>query len=161
LAFTLDMEAAARVARRVQLLEVRLTDLNVKRTSGGEASSLSADVNRNCTPLKWENGSVEVSCQFHFQAMDAGAQIAFIDVIYLLRYSVDGQDAVAEADAKHFAYANGAYNCWPFARELFHGLTSRMSLPPFTLPVLAFAPPKPKAKEHPKALPAVQPGVKL
>lgn len=153
MSFVLDMDAAARLARRVELLEIRLTDLNLKRTADGEGRTLKADVNRNCTPLKWDNGTVEVSCHFHFMATDADTQVAFIDATYLLRYSVEGPEPVTDIDAKHFAYANGAYNSWPFARELFHGLSTRMSLAPFSLPVLTFAPPKPKQRE-PKAIAA-------
>jgi hypothetical protein len=152
LSFKLDMEAAARVARRVQLADIRLSDLSLKLTAQGDGASMAADVKRNCIPLKWDGGIVEVSCNFHFRASDAETQVAYIDATYVLRYTVDGSDPITELDAKHFAYANGAYNSWPFARELFHSLSTRMSLPPFTLPVLSFAPPKPKTKE-PKALP--------
>lgn len=105
--------------------------------------ALSGDVKKSCSATKWDGGLVEVSCGFHFGATDADSHVAFIDATYLLRYRVAGEDPVSEADAKHFAYANGAYNAWPFARELFHSFSSRMGLPPFVLPVLIFTPPKP------------------
>lgn len=148
MAFQVDMVAASRVSRRVQLLAIQLTDLSMKRTADGDGSSLGADVNRNCMALKWDGGVVEVSCNFHFRAVDGDTQVGFIDATYLLRYGVEGSEPVAEADAKHFAFANGAYNAWPFARELFFGISSKMNLPPFILPVLIFTPPRTQTKEQ-------------
>jgi len=159
LSFDLDMTAVARVAKRVRLLEIRLVDLVMRRTADLEGgSSLSGDVKRNCKPLKWDAGVVEVSCNFHFGATEADSQVAYIDATYLLRYGVEGEEPIADIDAKHFAFANGAYNSWPFARELFHSFSSRMGLPPFVLPVLTFTPTNAGAKAAP-ALPPAAPGV--
>jgi preprotein translocase subunit SecB len=142
--FKLDMTAVARVASRVQLKGIRLKDLAVKSEGESVTNQLSADIERECVASKCEADKIEVTCRYRFQAKDAEQSIAVIAATYGLDYAVEGPDPIAPADAEHFAFANGAYNSWPFARELFHSMTGRLGLTPYVLPVLTFSPPRPR-----------------
>ena len=159
MSFEIDMRAVSRVARRVSLAEVRLVDLNLRRTGQDDISKLSADVNRKCIPSKIDRGLIEVSCRYDFSAKASEKEVALISLAYNLKYEVDeaAGEPIEASDVEHFAYANGAYNSWPFARELFHSMTSRMGFPAFVLPVLSFAPPRPLAATAPPAAAATAP----
>jgi hypothetical protein len=141
--FKVDMTAVARVASRVQLTGVRLKDLAVKHEGDSPSKQLSAAIHRECVASKCDAEKIEVTCRYRFEAKAAEQKIATIAATYGLDYAVEGPDPIAPADAEHFAFANGAYNSWPFARELFHSMTGRLGLPPYVLPVLMFNPPRP------------------
>lgn len=145
MSFDFDMRAVSRIARRVRLADVRLVDLSLRRTSESGGSKLSADIERKCVPLRIDHVAIEVSCHYEFSAKSSQKELAHITLSYNLTYDIedDDQGPIDAADVDHFAYANGAYNSWPFARELFHSMTSRMGFPAFVLPVLSYAPPRP------------------
>jgi len=144
------MTAVARVASRVQLKGIRLKDLAVKNEGESVSNQLSADIDRECVASKCDADKIEVTCRYQFHAKDAEQSIAVIAATYWLDYTVEGSEPIAPADAEHFAFANGAYNSWPFARELFHSMTGRLGLTPYVLPVLTFSPPRPRLPVAPK-----------
>lgn len=144
MAFELDMKAVARIASRVNLTEIRLSALNVIRIVDSNERQLNAKVERSCTAKMAEPGNIEVNCSYEFTGSDSKQDIATITAAYLLIYHIEDSEPIDPADLEHFAYANGAYNSWPFMRELLYSITSRMGFPPFILPVLSFAPPRPR-----------------
>jgi hypothetical protein len=71
------------------------------------------------------------------------SSIARVSAVYQCVYSapeVDLTSYIAQAPA---ICANGMLVAWPYLRELIHGLTARMGIPPFTLPVMLLQPGKP------------------
>ena len=157
MSFELDMKAVARIASRVSLNEVRLIALNVARVADSDEKQLGAKVERSCTAKMVEPEIIEVTCRYEFNGSDSKRDIATIVATYLLVYHLEESEPINVADLEHFAHANGAYNSWPFLRELLHSMTARMGFPSFVLPVLSFAPPRPR----PPAIPTVSVKQKL
>lgn len=138
---SIDLAAAARIARRVDLKDIRLTSLSGTRTavSGGK-NTLVPRYEHDCKPLTVSSELIEVSCDYRFKVFAADAELAAVGLTYHLTYELRGEEPTDEADVLQFAQANGAYHSWPFAREAIYGLTAKMGFPPYTLPVLSLAP---------------------
>ena len=54
------------------------------------------------------------------------------DVVYIMKVAMDIEDKYLQL----FGDKNVPINVWPFFREICHSLTSKMSIPPLTLPVI-------------------------
>ena len=137
------MKAVARVASRVQIADIRLIGMNLKLIAESHEPQLTVNIERKCVGVLPNPKRIDVSCSYRFKGNDSQNEVVNIEMTYLLVYAVQDDEPVSDEYVKHFAFANGAYNSWPFARELFNSMTSRMGLSPFVLPVLTFAPPRP------------------
>lgn len=146
---SLDLAAAARIAKRVELKEVRLSEMFAKNLLPYHGP-LHPEVQHTCAPSTHDANAIEVQCTYDFLVKSEGDDVAQAQFKYLLSYDVVGEAPLDDADLEHFAYANGTYHSWPFARQLVYDLTSRMGYPPYTLPVFQFNP-KPKASSEPVA----------
>jgi hypothetical protein len=143
---SVDMRAVARVASRVDLVEIRLVELSAERSDGPEGGSLEPSLEHTHAPVRVQDGAIQIASVYEFKIASGQAAFGHARAVYHLFYQLDGHEPVAEEDLKQFASANGPYHSWPFVRELIFGMTARMGFPPFTLPVLSFAPPRPKAQ---------------
>ena len=139
---TLDLVAAARVAKRVELREIRLSEISASSPSAYHGP-LHPEVNHDCSPTMHDDHHIEVLCSYNFLVKSDGDDVAKADFKYVISYEIVGDGGVEEADLQHFAFANGTYHSWPFVRQLVFDLTARMGFPPYTLPVFQFNP-KPK-----------------
>jgi preprotein translocase subunit SecB len=68
-----------------------------------------------------------------------------IEAELVLLYSIKDIEGLDDSSFKSFAELNGTYNAWPYWREFVQNVTSRMGLPPLTIPVfrLSGGPAKP------------------
>ena len=139
-----DMAAVGRIARRVQLLDIKVISIAADRKAGG-GSSLEPDLSMSFNGKLLAKEQLVVECVYTLKATSQQKEVASVRVVILMVYRIENDDPVEPADVPHFANANGAYHSWPFARELIYSLTTRLGLPPYTLPVLVFRPPKPSA----------------
>jgi len=144
-----DFAAVGRVANRVELKVIRVTDISAK-SEPKVAGTLEPTLDLDCTIVSRESNTLEVACNYRFTAQAAGAQVAEATIRYLLVFEVQGSDPLIEADLSEFATANGTLHSWPFVREFLYGLTSKMGYAPYTLPVFHF---KPKPEEKKQAEP--------
>ncbi len=135
----LDLVAASRISRRVDLRNIRLTEM--RATSQPDLilhRHLQPSYDHDCVPVRIDTDVIEVQCSYNFRVKAADADLAQATLIYVITYGLRGEEAANESDIQHFAQANGAYHSWPFVREAVYGLTSKMGLSPYTLPVLSF-----------------------
>ena len=139
----IDLVAASRVSKRVDLKEIRLIEIRATYQSGGGTNlRLMPIYDQMCVPTKVEGDIIEVSCAYTFKVRSAETELADASLTYLVVYKLIGDEPAEPADVEHFARANGAYHTWPFVRETIYGLTAKMGFPPYTLPVLSFLRPK-------------------
>jgi len=135
------MAAVGRISRRVELRDIRLTEVHATRHAAlGGPLRLKPSYECNCVPVNVTDQGIEVVCSYTFKVRTSEADVAEAKIVYWIGYRLIGDDPTDEADIQHFAKANGAYHSWPFAREEIFSLTSRMGFPPYTLPVLSFLP---------------------
>jgi preprotein translocase subunit SecB len=145
-----DLAAVNRVAKRVELKGVRLSEISAKCDPTVIGPSLMPNVDLDCKVGEHNESSLEVICNYTFAAQSEGKQVIQSTITYLLSYEVSGSESPSAEDLTEFAKANGALHSWPFVRELLYGLTSRMGYPPYTLPVIHFSVTKTPAKVQEK-----------
>lgn len=137
----LDLVAASRVSRRVDVEAIRLVEVQLDPESVG----ISGDVLRSVEPGHdtqpyVRDGKIEVECryEFNFHTQD---DLAFtLRLVYRVLYELKSGDPPDENDLRHFADANGRYHTWPFVRETVVSLTGKMGYRPYVLPALSFSP---------------------
>lgn len=148
-----DFTAAGRVAKRVELKDVRVINVSAK-CDPKITGPLEPTLKHECAVGAHEGNALEVTCNYQFIARAAEAQVAEAEIKYLLVYEIVGSEALAEEDLMEFAFANGTLHSWPFVREFLYGLTSRMGYPPYMLPAFHFKPKPQEKKEAKEKIPA-------
>ncbi len=145
----IDFAAVSRVASRIELKDIRLTEVQAK-SNPSVSGTLEPCFNHDCKVLSHEPNALRVACHYRFEVHVTETPVLEADTTYLLTYEIHGGEALAENDLSQFAFANGTLHTWPFAREFVHSLTSRMGYPPYTLPVFHFVsvPPDKKVVEE-------------
>ncbi len=145
----LDLAAAAKVARRVQLSDVYVAALSAKRHDHPE-SAITPQLTDVYEVSRVED-KLQVLCRHHLQRATEDNRATEIDVSLHLIYDIIGTDPINENDLPAFADANGAYHSWPFVREIYNSMTLRLGLPAFVLPTLLVVSPTPKPPPPPPA----------
>jgi preprotein translocase subunit SecB len=121
-------------------------------------------VNQECEGKLQNPKLIEVVCHYRFTATQGGTQAVTATFSYSILYDLEGAEPIPENDLKEFAFANGTYHSWPFARQLLFDVTSRLGYLPYSLPVFKFIQrPRPatpteeaKAEPSPPAAPEAQ-----
>jgi preprotein translocase subunit SecB len=121
----------------VELKDLRLLEVNA---SGAPRSKgvLQPLVIHECEGKLQNPNLIEVVCRYRFKATQGETQAMTATFSYLILYDLEGAEPVPESDLKEFAFANGTYHSWPFARQLLFDLTSRLGYLPYSLPVFKF-----------------------
>lgn len=159
---TVDFDAVARVASRVQLAGVSLVACNAEITV--DAKDLPPDwgtsvfIGHHSHVHGWRLGEAGVSRQrvlarvafigvhhpnWNVDEMDElpphdpnDPPAVFLEAMFELAYELrDDEEDSNEDDLEHFAFANATFNAWPYWRELAQSMTQRMGIPPVVVPV--------------------------
>ena len=145
---SLDLVAASRVSRRVELEVLHLTEVQLApATVGSGALELNEVKPVVGMPTVLPDGRVKVNCAYLFTFSSGDAPEFTLSLAYSLLYALRGQEPFDEYDLKHFADANGRYHTWPFAREMVTSLTAKMGYRPYVLPALSFSPKVDQSKD--------------
>ncbi|MGA8642464.1 hypothetical protein [Candidatus Binatus sp.] len=145
-----NLAAAFKVARRAKLTDIVVTAITAKR-NGELSGKIEPQLSDRYEILAGEENKLKILCRHSLEAASADQPVAEIHVDLNLIYDLAAGDPINEADLVAFANANGAYNSWPFIREMFNCLTLRLGLPGFVLPSLLLVNPKPPAPPAPTA----------
>jgi hypothetical protein len=145
-----NLAAAFKVARRAKLSDVVVTAVTAKRHGdlNGKIEPLLTD---QYEVVEREETRLKILCRHSLEAASADRPVAEIHVDLNLIYDLNAGEPIDDSDLLAFANANGAYNSWPFIREVFNSLTLRLGLPGFILPSLLLVNPKPPAPPVPAA----------
>lgn len=128
-----DLAAVTRVARNIDLREIRLIKVEAS-CSPSPPEPLEPQISVETSSALVSESLLNVICVYDFSVSAGGKQAATAQIAYLMMYTVIGEP-IAEKDMEHFARANGVYHSWPFLRQFLFDLTSKMGFPPLTLPV--------------------------
>ncbi len=85
---------------------------------------------------------IKVKAKFGVEGSDSAGYeprtILRIHASFLAIYALEPSDsgAITPEQTDAFGKVNGLFNIWPYWRELVQSITTRMALPPLTLPVL-------------------------
>src|SRR5438046_10464620 len=109
------MVAVAKVASKVELLDIRLAELTLTTTKiVAHVAPLEPSVETDCVPLPSEKGTITVACSFDFKIQSTGEEVANSKFKFLIQYKLNGADVPTEQEVIAFSAVNGAYHAWPF-----------------------------------------------
>jgi preprotein translocase subunit SecB len=138
---TVDFTAVGRVSKFTELEDIRLVEVTAK-CNPTASGPLEASFAHDSRISNRGNEFLEVTTDYRFTGRSAEADIIEVAVTYLIRYTLNAPEPLADDDISEFAISNPVLHSWPFVREFLNGLTSRMGFPPFKLGVLHFVPQK-------------------
>lgn len=146
-----DYELACSVSKRVNLIDVRLEKSECFQKPNRAKSIIDIDieceVGFHANP---ESNVLVVVPQFIINGyLDEKKDEADfnINATFVLIYRIDSWDGLESSNFDAFANSNGVYNAWPYWREYVQNITSRMGLPPLTIPVFRLSNPSPERKQ--------------
>ncbi len=140
-----EVALAGKVARLCELRSVILLQsrahLNVDRLKpvgrGSRPASLEPDISMRAEGKLVSQNVLQARLRFRLAAAERGATkqpIFQIVSVFLLEYQLADGFRPTPEELKAFVSANGLFHCWPYWRELVQNTTTRMGLPPVTLP---------------------------
>jgi len=133
-----DIKKYNNLVKNIDLLDIKLRSVNCKNDDAifddKVFQKLNIKVNGNVETVSKSDGTINYKKKFSLKAKFGNKIIlninAVYDVIYLLEIEA------SEEYLKYFGERNVPINVWPFFRELCYSITSRMGIPPLTLPVI-------------------------
>lgn len=143
----------ARVAGHAEIRDVKATQFHGELLQEAEPGkplsyedsstitfALSEDGGFLVVDLTWEMTIRQAEDDPSFKVAD-GERIAEILVALTSLYTIrpfddEPDEPLSESELSAFAESSGKFALYPFVREAIHELTSRLSLPPLTLPML-------------------------
>jgi len=162
---TTNMERAGLVARHVELQSVSLAAANLTSSIDPVAVPDTLELS-NKYRARYEKRVtdttrvyVRVECDFEAHDPSRGETsdpIVRLNATFLLVYGIAAGADYPEDGLEHFASLNGAYNAWPYWRELVQTVTGRVGLAGVVMPVFrprVFSIDEAKSKSRPHAEP--------
>ena len=145
-----DFRALSRVVKQVSLENLYLMKCSAARTPDAaslEKVFLRLDFSSELFSADERNNKFAARSYMKVEGLpdeDDDNAVVTIEAEYIVNYKiVKNKGVIDRSDIEKFCSMNAIYNAWPFFRELILNMTSRMDLPPFTLPLLKI---RPKAK---------------
>jgi hypothetical protein len=158
-----EADLAYSVLRNVELRSIRMIHCEAKltRTPVESTRPLKTDLD---APIGRYHGVKDQTLQTaaHFRVCNevtTGSVRTLFDITlaFEVEYSVLRGYQPTESQLTAFAQAFAVYNAWPYARETFQNLVTRMGECPPPLPLLRFSPPTPTLPTPTIPTPAMQP----
>lgn len=135
---------AIAVSGIVQIEQISLIEFSAMRQPEIEASAVAI---KHAAPevaaqFDSQRKRIEVKAKFGVEGSDSTGNeprtILRIHACFLAIYALEPSDSgtITPEQTDAFGKVNGLFNIWPYWRELVQSITTRMALPPLTLPVL-------------------------
>ncbi len=140
------LELASRVATAVDITDVRMINMHASLLQwDGKTPTLSRMGHSARTTRSKSGESIEVQVALFFDMAEdtetsRDKPPLSIHATFSLRYQVRDLNRYSDEEVEAFGTVNGAYNAWPFWRELVYTTLSRMGVPPIALPVFRVLP---------------------
>lgn len=148
----ISLASAVKVADRVDLQSVKLLACSCKQKPKCPSGRKAFDITGNSRfEVDKEKNLIGVFIRFVLNAFGEeverkkGNSFLNIEATFLLLYNIKSLEDLDDETFRSFAEVNGTYNAWPYWREFVQSITSRMELPPLTVPVFRIAPAPSKA----------------
>ncbi len=136
-------ERAHRIVENTELADIRLLSFSCEQNlQEGERpkhidNKLDVEIG-----LSDDLKRIRIICRLTLTAkndIDSDEKSRFcVQATYRVMYKCAKAERPADEDLVAFGQATGMLNIWPFWREFVHSSTSRMGLPPLTLPLFRF-----------------------
>ncbi len=140
-----QLERAAPVIERAQILSVLLAESQAKRTPDADlkAQGLTTDIQISNVEVGSNRDSKQIFVMPSFALNitkkgdeDAGpVPVLSVEAKFVLIYSVDTFDGLNDENIGSFGVTNGVFNAWPYWREFVQNTVTRMGLQGLIIPL--------------------------
>jgi len=93
-------------------------------------------IDDNASFRKTENNEIEISQKYSLEARGQNSKRKFLAIKCEFCLVFSSKEEFSEEFFETFKKANLPINSWPFFREFVYNMTSRMYVPPLTIPLL-------------------------
>lgn len=133
----------------VKAISAEMNDPRAQVVSAMAEKDMSASVKWNTSHLFIEE-SLSLDVRLDFNVSFGQKPSVSMLYSYVLEYGLDSPPPVESREAllSAFAKVNGAYNAWPYLREIVQTTCARMSIPTPLLPIYRVIRPKSKTPEN-------------
>lgn len=139
-----SLKTVAEVVPKLEIRDIRLLNLSCGLTAPPPpAGAIRIDLSHEVSVDLIENSALGVQVHYSLNASPEAADSApflKMTVIFQLLYDGENLSAISAEKRQMFGDINGVHNAWPYFRELVQSVSSRMGLPPLTVPLLKLGP---------------------
>jgi len=154
-----DLKLAIKISEQVELEEVKLLMSEFSQLPPITQGDKVFDVDRTVrVEVNKDENMIIVFPNFELKGYSdkkrAKQDEPFLNIkaMFALVYRAKDLSNLSEKAFDSFGQANGIYNAWPYWREFVQNVTTRMGLPPLTVPVFRIvAPPQKEASTRKRA----------
>ena len=107
---------------------------NIERENIG--TDVSIKVSDEASFTKTPKGDIEVTQEYSIEAKNRALKKKYLNIKCKYCFIYSSKLEFTEEFFETFKKANLPVNTWPYFREFVYNITSRMYIPPFTLPLL-------------------------
>lgn len=147
-----DYQLASAVAPHVMLKNIYVKSLSADMS--GQRAEVAAEIagGKSVASVRWNSShafieeTLSLDVRLDFNVSFGEKPGISLLCSYIIEYGLDSPPPVDSRDAllSAFAKVNGAYNVWPYLREIVQTTCSRMSVPSPVLPIFRVVRPKGK-----------------
>lgn len=132
----ISVEDYRRILGGLKLDNIILTksSCEIKREEASPQSTISLKEDSSFGTNK--SGDIEVSQEYHLVAHNQTTKKKLLDIKYRVCVIYKSAEAFTPEFFETFKKVNLSINTWPYFREFVSSMTSRMYIPPITLPLL-------------------------
>lgn len=138
-----NLQLALKVAKQAQLKSIVLRSAHIESLLGVNEvpESVAVGSEHRCTlevAQTDEASELHVMAEFRLNACkgsDEGEAAVRLECSFALVYEVPDSAVFEDLELQHFAEVNGAYNAWPYWRELVQTATGRVGLTGIVVPL--------------------------
>jgi hypothetical protein len=145
---TEQIKALAAFQNHCEIERITLQSCSASRAKAGaefkEPFEVKPALSNISSSIHGQNFVVEVS--FEYAAWDSSEppeRIFKVDCTFEVSYGLRDDYLPTEDERISFSKGTAVFNCWPYAREFFSDITSRLGHVPPALPLLRIVPKKP------------------
>lgn len=140
---TTNVDLARQVAKHVQLRSIALRSANIDSDLSDDDDQLDLTVTQQhrCSvdhQVKGDRREVRVLAEFKFTASKSESEdgsVVRLDATFVLVYEMSSTAEFEPRCIQYFADINGAYNAWPYWRELVQSAAGRVGMAGIVIPV--------------------------
>jgi len=138
----LDLQKAFAFSDSIQLVDISFLETSIRYVA--ERSEGNLRVRREVAEVNWMVQDAKVSAAFQFTIWidevkgrsAPPAPLAVIEMTIRIRYKAKLPPDTVPDDLRHFVGFSGFLHVWPYARAEVQLLSTKIGLPPLTLPVV-------------------------
>ena len=124
------------ILQGLELRNIILINSSSKMFREEASASASISLNEKASFSKKGDQNIEIIQSYHLVAKNETSKKKYLDILYETAILYSSKEDFSEEFFDVFKHSSLPLNTWPFFREFVYNITSRMFIPPLTLPLI-------------------------